>query len=172
MRKNKYNESAAIILLVIGIMCIIYGIAVQILLKDSNDITSYTFNSLESYMLFGGIICTILGIIMKVSSSSRNSKISDLKSSGKLVYATNLRVWKNYYWGVDKRHWCYLFCDFEDPVTHQKYEFRSDKLWVDIEPIIAEKKINKIPVYIDSKNSKNYFVDVDELTATNISTNN
>lgn len=170
MRKNKYNELATTIMLIIGLICIVFGIVVQFLLKDTNDVLSYTISFLGKYMIFAGIVCSLLSIIIKIARISRNNTIANLKSSGQLVYATNLKVWKNYYWGVDRKHWCYLFGEWEDPVTHKKHEFRSDKLWIDIEPIIAEKKVDKIPVYIDNKNPRVYFVDVDELTPTNAST--
>ncbi len=169
MRKNKYNELSSTIMLIIGLICIVFGTVVQFLLKDTRDVLSYTITYVGKYMIFAGIVSSLLSIITKIARISRDNTIMNLKSSGKLVYATNLKVWKNYYWGVDRKHWCHLLVEWEDPITHQKYEFRSDKLWVDIEPIIADKKIEKIPVYIDNKNPKVYFVDVDELTPSNTS---
>jgi len=41
--------------------------------------------------------------------------------------------------------------------------FTSDNIWFDPEPIIHEKGITSLPVYIDPENPKNYFVSVKDI---------
>lgn len=58
---------------------------------------------------------------------------------------------------------CYLKCRWLDVETGKQYQFRSIEICGDPTLIMREKGITKVPVLINPKNPKQYYVDMEEL---------
>lgn len=59
----------------------------------------------------------------------------------------------------DEEHFSIIVCEWENPVTKQKYVFRSQKVSEFVEPYVGQ----TVRVYADPQNYEKYFVDVDFL---------
>ncbi len=59
----------------------------------------------------------------------------------------------------DEEHFSIIVCEWENPVTKQKYVFRSQKVSEFVEPYVGQ----TVRVYADPQNYEKYFVDVDYL---------
>jgi len=59
----------------------------------------------------------------------------------------------------DEEHYRILVCEWENPITKQKYIFRSKRIKEFVEPYVGQ----TVRVYADPKNYERYFVDVDDL---------
>ncbi len=61
----------------------------------------------------------------------------------------------------DEEHFSVIVCEWENPITKQKYVFRSQKVSEFVEPYVGQ----TIRVYADPQNYEKYYVDVDYLLA-------
>ncbi len=60
---------------------------------------------------------------------------------------------------TDEDYYSILVCEWENPVTKQKYIFRSQRIKEFVEPYVGQ----TVRVYADPRNYEKYFVDVDSL---------
>lgn len=71
----------------------------------------------------------------------------------------SLRAAVNSY--TDEEHYSIIVCEWENPLTGQKYIFRSQRVKEFVEPYVGQ----TVRVYADPQNYNKYFVDVDDLLA-------
>ena len=81
-----------------------------------------------------------------------------------MIYADYSETTLNGSYQVNGRSPYNIICEWNDPVSNQKYIFRSKNLWLNPDKLIQEKNIRQFPVYIDRSNMKKYVVDTDILT--------
>ena len=111
-----------------------------------------------------GLIFLIIGgsgIIININKKKTEKR---LKETGQLIYADYSETTLNGAYQVNGRSPYNVICEWNDPVSNQKYIFRSKNLWLNPDKIIQEKNIRQFPVYIDRNNMKKYVVDTDILT--------
>lgn len=103
------------------------------------------------YIIVGGI-----PVIFAVRGSSRKKK---LLQSGRKLYATVEKIDMNYSYSVNKRHPYVVYCTYRDDYKDTLYRFKSGNLWTD--PSLALRPGDMVPVYVEEKNFRRYYVDVE-----------
>ena len=107
------------------------------------------------FLIIGGT-----GILVKINKRKLEKS---LKENGELIYADYNETVLNTSYHVNGKCPYNIICDWNNPLDHKKYIFKSKNIWINPEKIIKEKNIKQFPVYIDS-NKKKYIIDVDALT--------
>lgn len=119
------------------------------------------------FLLFPGLglISLIIGVT-GISSKARGKKSEKrLKENGELIYADYVETIINISYSVNGRHPYKIICEWTNPLDGEEYTFKSKNIWSNPEDIIEERNIKQFPIYIDKNNKKQYFVDIDSLTA-------
>lgn len=57
----------------------------------------------------------------------------------------------------------HIVCERLDPLTGMYYRYKSDVIWFNPESMIKQLNITQLPVFLDQKNEKNYYVDMSKL---------
>lgn len=119
-------------------------------------------NSFLGYLIFicMGIVFAVIGFIPLFLMLARKHKKNYLMKNGKRIEATidNVSFKMNY--SVNGKHPYVLECSYVEPITGSVYFFTSNSIWYPIEVILEKHNITTVPVYIDLKNSKKYYVDI------------
>ncbi|ADU73503.1 uncharacterized protein DUF3592 [Acetivibrio thermocellus AD2] len=110
-----------------------------------------------------GLVFFIIGISFTASQFKKFRLRKRLLETGRTVYADISEITLNTSYTVNSKHPYVITCKWKDPDTGLFYFFTSDNIWFDPEPIIHEKGITSLPVYIDPENPKNYFVSVKDI---------
>lgn len=123
--------------------------------------SSYDF-SLFFFPLFGLVFFIVgFGFILKKIMKTKTRKY--LLENGELVYADITEIKLNLAYRVNGRNPYIIICKWKDPSTDLFYFFISDNIWFDPEPILSDRDIRQLPVYIDRNNPKKYTVSIKEL---------
>lgn len=117
-----------------------------------------------------GLLFMIIGSIGLIFISKNKKIFESLKSNGEVVYANYLETTLNTSYSVNGRNPYVILCEWYNSEDSKRYIFKSENIWINLEGIIKEKNITLIPVYINRKNIKKYFVDVSEITSDIIDT--
>lgn len=115
--------------------------------------------------IFGGMgsLFAILGGSGLIVLLVKTRKQKKLKETGEFVQADFVRVELNTTLTVNERHPYRIVCEWFDPYNNIKKELKSENIFTDPQPIITSLGITKFNVYIDPKNTKNYYMDISEL---------
>lgn len=109
------------------------------------------------FLIIGGT-----GILVKVNKKKLEKR---LRENGELMYADYVETIINISYSVNGRHPYKIICEWTNPLDGEEYTFKSKNIWSNPEDIIEERNIKQFPIYIDKNNKKQYFVDIDSLTA-------
>jgi len=129
----------------------------------------YKISSRESDMIFTyifggmGILYVILGGSFLIVVLVKTRKQKKLKETGEFVQADFVRVELNTTLTVNGKNPYRIVCEWFDPYNNIKKELKSENIFTDPQPIITSLGITKFNVYIDPKNTKNYYMDISEL---------
>ena len=110
-----------------------------------------------------GFICAAIGLVFIFNKVMKIKNRKYLMENGELVYAEITEVNYNRSYSVNGRNPYTITCKWVDPSTGMYYFFKSETIWFDPEPIIRERDIKTLPVYIDRYNPKKYAVSCEEL---------
>lgn len=118
------------------------------------------------FLIFPGVgsIFVIIGGTGLVVNIHKKRIEKYLKQNGNIVYAKYLETILNTSYSVNGRHPYNIICEWDNIEDGKKYIFKSKNIWINPENIIKEKNIENFLVYIDLKNKKRYFVDIENLT--------
>ncbi len=134
---------------------------------DKDDPNKIGVKSLDLIFLIFPVIGLIFlviggtGILVKLNKKKLERK---LKENGELIYANYIETVLNTAYTVNGRHPYNIICEWNNPEDDKKYILKSKNIWVNPENIVEEKNIKTLPVYINLKNKKQYFIDIDSLT--------
>ena len=110
--------------------------------------------------LIGGLIF-LLGIVLSMNKVLANSRVKKLKKKGILIKATiqevlvvNKNAGKNPY----KIRATYL-----NPQDKKTYTYISEEEETDLKDIVSRNNIRNIDVYINPKNTEDYYVDIESI---------
>lgn len=114
-------------------------------------------------LIFPGI--SIIFLIIGFSGLShyyfKGGKNKQLKKIGDLIYADYIESEPNMSYMINGRHPYNIICRWDCIQDNKRYMFKSENVWIkDIDEVVVESKIEKIPVYIDLFNKEKYYVDV------------
>lgn len=107
------------------------------------------------FLIIGGV-----GIWIKKYQKKRENK---LKTYVEKVEARYLETVLNRGYRLNGRYPYNIICEWDNPIDHKKYIFKSKNLWFDPVNLIQENKITTFFVYLDRKNIKRYVIDIDFL---------
>lgn len=117
------------------------------------------------FLLFPGfgLLFLIIGGAGIWIKKHQKKKEKELKTYGEKIEAKYLETVLNRGYRVNGRHPYNIICEWDNPMDHKKYVFKSKNLWFDPVNLIQEKNITTFSVYLDRKNIKKYVVDIDFL---------
>lgn len=133
---------------------------------DKNNPNRVGVKSLDMlFLLFPGIgliflIIGGIGIFVNLNKRRLNNR---LKANGKLVYANYVNTILNTSVSINGRNPYKIICEWTNPEDNKKYTFKSDNIWVNPEITINYGNI-QLPVYVNLKNCKQYYVDISSIT--------
>jgi len=103
-----------------------------------------------------GLILSLIGFGIILSSIKKSKKIKALKESGTRVNAEVQSVGLNTSLKVNGRHPFQIIAQWQNPTTTKIHIFKSDNIWFDPEEYV---KGNMVDVLIEPDNPKVYHVD-------------
>ncbi len=56
-----------------------------------------------------------------------------------------------------------LEANYISPIDGKLYSYRSDNIWSDLTPILEQRQITTIPVYVNPNNYAEYYMDISSL---------
>jgi len=112
--------------------------------------------------LIGGV-SFILGTSMIIVNIKRKRRKSKLLENGDYINAEIEEVIYDTSYSVNRISPHVIVCKWENPADGNTYVFKSENIWYDPEPIIEEKNIITLPVYINRDNLKKYFVSLENI---------
>lgn len=132
--------------------------------KDPYRIGVKSLNLL--FLIFPGIgaIFFIIGGIGLLINLNKNNLAKRLKENGKLIYANYVECVINTSLNINGRHPYNIICEWINPEDNKTYIFKSANIWINPEMIISDRNITTIPVYINTKKLKQYYVDTTSIT--------
>lgn len=110
-----------------------------------------------------GLIFAVIGFVFIFNKVMKVKNRKYLMENGQLVYAEITGVNYNRSYRVNGISPYVITCKWVDSSTGLFYFFTSENIWFDPEPIINERDIKTLPVYIDRDNPKKYAVSSEEL---------
>lgn len=129
-----------------------------------NEIWSLKMNIIMS-TIFGtiGLIMLVICIALLIKQIN-NKKLKDyLRSNGSLIQAKIVKIEMNTHYSINDMHPFNIILEYEDRFSNEKYTFKSINIWDDPSFVIKENNIEFLNVYIDSRNKKKYYIDLDNL---------
>lgn len=129
-----------------------------------NNVWSLKMNIIMS-TIFGtiGLIMIVIFIVLLINQIKRNKLKDYLKSNGSLIQAKIIKVEMNRHYSINDLHPFNIILEYEDRFSNEKYTFKSENIWDDPSFVIKENNIEFLNVYIDSRNKKKYYIDLDNL---------
>lgn len=119
------------------------------------------------YYLPGFVISLILLLLSlgkTIKNLKRSSNINHLKTKGIYIYANITEVFVDNKKRKHKgKHPYKLRCKYTNPIDNKEYVFESEDSFLDFNEIFARYNNQTIIVYLDKKNTSNYYVDLDSL---------
>lgn len=116
-------------------------------------------------LIFGGIGLAFLIVVLVLWMVQRKKRAGQdrLLTYGVPVTARVQNVQRNGSLHVNGRNPYEVVCAWENPDDGKTYLFRSEMLWFDPEPVLGQRNIKTLTVYVDRDNVKHYYVDIREL---------
>lgn len=128
-----------------------------------NQILSKNSTYLWTLFFFTGLILLISAISIVLISIKKKKFNKRLLTDGTKVYAEISEVTINTTFSMNHRHPFVIICKWIDPLTGLFYFYKSGSIWFNPQPILKDKGIDHLAVYIDKENPKNYFVSLYEI---------
>lgn len=109
------------------------------------------------FAIFGGIggVFVIAGGILLMIRGKRIRKRRRLRETGQMIYAQAVASGINTHYQLNGRSPYYLELHYQDPMTGERWQFRSGLIWENPEPYIGM----QVPVYVNPTNRNEYEVD-------------
>lgn len=116
------------------------------------------------WMFMGmGSLFFILGSCFFVIPLVQGNKQKKLAQDGEMIRADIMEIAINRGYSVNGRHPYYISCRWRNPENGQYYLFRSENIWYNPQDMLDEKKLCTLPVYLDPKNYKRYYVSLEDI---------
>lgn len=108
-----------------------------------------------------GIILLIISLPKRIKSMKKAANIKKLKTSGLVITANIQDIIVNQSGKRNRGYFPYhLRANYLNPADNQTYLFESDDTYINPNDIIAKYQTKTVRVYLDSTNTKNYYVDI------------
>ncbi len=111
-----------------------------------------------------GVVLMIMGLGVLIFMRSRKNRQEKLLLTGKRIEAEIEEVFYNTMMSAGSRHPYIIFCSWKNPADGVCYHFRSANLWEDPAPILEKYQIKTLPVYLDERHIRHYFIALDCIT--------
>lgn len=141
------------------------GQTVQIYYNPSNPANFRSHNShFSGIIVIGmGVIFACAGIMPLSLRRRRNNRNRYLLDNGHRIEAKITDVYLNTRLSVNGRHPYRIVCQGRDRRGEMR-EFESQNFWYNPEHILQIRKIDALPVYLDEKKPRKYYVDTAAIT--------
>ncbi len=135
---------------------------------DKNNVTSIGTESGDSTLIIVlaslGSVLLAIGIVVSIVFITKRNKNNRIIKNGELInakYVKSIVDSKNSF--LMKLRLYAIVCEWINPEDGKKYSFKSNPIEVNPEPIIKEKGIIDIPIYVDMNNKSQYIFKLDEI---------
>ena len=162
MRKAKFGITAMLIIgivftLIGGIECICGLITFLCVSDDLGYLFLYIF-------VGNGLLFFILGVLFLSYEINRRLRANRLLNSGNFVLAEISDVTMQYFVRVGFRHPYIILCKYQDALG-EIHTFKSRELLHIHRSLLSGRSLlgQKVKVYVEDKNLKHYYVDIDEV---------
>ena len=127
-----------------------------------NNVKLLLITIVKSVLLFlAGTVITIFGLYLTMKNLLAKGRIKRLRKKGILINAT---IQEALVVPKDKGKNPYkIRAQYLNPVNNKTYFFESEETEVDLKDIVSKRRLTTIPVYINKRNTDDYFVDIDSL---------
>lgn len=133
--------------------------------KNDPNILIYNDHTKE-LMIYIPIGLILFGISIKalLNYYFKYYRIKKLKSTGILIYAEIEEIFLNNRGKKKKGYYPYhIRLKYKNPKDDAVYLFESEDIYSEDKNKLEEKQINKLPVYLNEKNTYNYYVDIEKV---------
>jgi len=110
-----------------------------------------------------GLIFILIGGIWFIIDINRKNKRKILLKKGNYIWADYIETVYNNQYKVNGQSPYNIICQWENPEDSKLYTFKSENLWFNPKEIINRNNIKNFPVYVENKNLKNYYVDIESI---------
>jgi hypothetical protein len=110
-----------------------------------------------------GLVLFSIGLIPILYHRKKKRTYDILVENGQKIFATIVKVTPNTHFRVNGSNSYVILCKWIDPITGNTFLYKTPSLWFNPEPIIAERGITILPVYLDRANPQKYFVSTEQI---------
>jgi hypothetical protein len=131
---------------------------------DINNLTKIMDTSyIVLFLIFFGVgtMFILIAIMLITSKLIRKRIMHNLKENGLLLNAQYLYVKTNMLYSVNNRHPFNIYCESSQLFDGKIHRFKSENIWDDPTKIINDKDIKYFKIYVNPKNYKQYYMDID-----------
>ncbi len=130
---------------------------------NPNEISFGFFNFVWLIFFIVGFIFFSIGLIMIIYHGKSKKKYQMLRENGQKIYATIENITQNTSIRVNGKSPYIITCKWMNMITGNTYLFKSPNIWFNPQPILFQRNITMLLVYIDRENPEKYFVSIDEI---------
>jgi len=112
------------------------------------------------FVILGSVFATIGTVFIVISIKKKNIQ-KRLKASNYVIQANIDSFDLNMNLTVNGRHPFILIASAISPYDGKTYKFKSESIWNDLTLSFEKYNIKTVPVYVNPKNYKEYYVDID-----------
>ena len=120
-------------------------------------------NLLSVVFLIIGAVFPILGILFLVIPILKSKKQKRVLSYNYVIQASIVGCSIDTTVSINGRCPYRLEANYISPLDGKLYSYKSDELWADVTPILTQRQITTIPVYVNPNNYAEYYMDISAL---------
>lgn len=131
--------------------------------ENPNDFRSKGGSFLIWLFIFIGGLFAGIGIILIIVMIVQSKKKKRVLSYNYVIQASIVGFSLDTSTSVNGRCPYRLDATYISPIDGKLYTYKSDQLWADLTPILEQRQITTIPVYVNPNNYAEYYVDISSL---------
>lgn len=110
-----------------------------------------------------GTIASVVGGGCLIYIIRKNKKKDKLLAYNYVIHANIVGFNLDTSVSINGRNPYRMEATYINPADGKLYTYKSDALWADLSPVLAQRQITTIPVYVNPNNFSEYYVDIREL---------
>lgn len=108
-----------------------------------------------------GILFVVISVFPLAFVTKKSFRQKKVKECGRKLYATVEEIVLNTSQRVNGKHPYLIYCIWRDEYKDIVYRFKSDSIWTN--PNLLLRPGDQIPVYVDEKDYRHYYVDAESV---------
>lgn len=108
-----------------------------------------------------GILFAVIGAIPAAVTVKNTFNEKKIRNSGRKLYAVVEEIVLNTSLSLNGQHPYLIYCIYRDEYSDKIYRFKSGSVWTNPNPVVRPG--DTVPVFVDERNFRHYYVDVESL---------